>query len=194
MDLVITMPSLDAKTWIDIFTLIAAVASASLFLYYVIMTKRQLLNAEKSSRALLEESNRTNLLQALTFIFRDLSSPQSRENRRYILLDLKDRSWKKLDTPKKRKLIEVWGSFDQIAYLIARDLLPKEYVTDMWGNAIKTIYQKSKKQLEEVKEERIKELVKKNGEDIFSEQEAREYMKYFTELAKEITQSSDKGK
>lgn len=184
------MTSWDARTWIDIVTLIAAIVSATFFIYYVILIRKQLQHTEET----LKESINTNRLQALTFIFRDLSSPESRENRRYILLDLKNDSWKDLPPPLQLKVIEVWGSFDQIAYMIKVMGLPKKLVIDMWGNAIKSIYLKSKKQLDECKEERIENLVMENKKDNFSEKEAREYMKYFTELAEEITQSSDKGK
>lgn len=131
----------------------------------------------------LKQTSKTTELQALTFIFNSLSSDRSRENRRFVQLELGDTHWDNLSNEQKLQLSDVWGSFDQIAYLIEKWGLPKEIVIDMWGPVIRSCYLKSKDQLEQCKEERIRELGKNGG---LSRETAIKYMIYFESLAKKI--------
>jgi hypothetical protein len=131
----------------------------------------------------LRETSNTNTLQALTYIFNNLSTESSRRNRRYVQLELGNTMWSQLTEEQKLKVADVWGSFDQIAYLIEKWALPKKVVLDMWGPMIRACYLKSKDQLEQSREERIRELGK---DGVLSRETARKYMIYFESLGKEV--------
>ena len=133
----------------------------------------------------LDESIKSNRLKALIYMFRDLSSYESRENRGFVELELEGKTWGDLKKDKtSSRVTSVWSSFDQIAYMVSKGYLPKKDVTDMWGHTIKWCHCASKDVLEQARDERAKKNEKSKW---LKPEEAKEYMKYFYDLGRELT-------
>jgi hypothetical protein len=166
--------SLDPGSQTDILNLVIVVVTAIVSVYLI---RRQLRQNEEAIR----ENTKERELQALVYLFDSISNKERRQARKYVLLELGNKSWKTLKRDDQDRLIDVWDSYDNLALLVKEDYLRKDVVVKMWGKGIKSCYERSKRQLDEFRLERVKKM-----KGALEEGEAKEYMKYFEELAKSL--------
>jgi len=118
----------------------------------------------------------------LLHLFETLSKKESRKAREFVLLGLKKRPWKSLTEDEQDNLTSVWLLYDNVGLLEENGFLEKKIIEKMWGDSIKSCYCKSKETLDDFrKNERVPNL-----RDVLTEDEARNYIPHFENLAKKL--------